>query len=125
MPLSNSFEDMSYTGRDGLSRQSTLLNYEDKTKISTSPDLSSEQCSAIHQEIKTYRIQRLEEILSMNPALAGEEYESFVIRNYEEKKLTWDEPLIRGRLILKPTEDDTFLYNMHITLMKRAESFGK
>lgn len=70
-----------------------------------------------------FRTSRLEQILAINPALAGEEYEGFVIRDYEKVELRWDEPMVRGRLVLKETEDDEFLSRMAIILSKRQEAF--
>lgn len=90
MPLSNSFEDMSYTGRDGLSRQSTLLSYEDKTKVATTVKLSSEELSTILGSQELFRRSLIERILAINPALAGERYEPFINRLVKERRLEWN-----------------------------------
>lgn len=112
-----------YTGRDGLTHQFTNIDWDEKTKISSYVPRTPEQRETDRQQLMACRNARLEDILAINPAMAGEEYEGFVIRDYEKRELRWDEPMVRGHLILKETEDDSFLYRMFIILSKRAEAF--
>lgn len=114
---------MPYIGRDQLTHQETIIDWDLKTKISAHITRTEEEKKADNQQIKDFRKQCLADILAINPAMAGELYSDYVIRDYEKQELRWDVPLIEGRQVLKETESNTFIYDMWIILTKRAEDF--
>lgn len=116
---------MPYTGRDGLTHQETVIDWDKtlNTKVSMSKPLSVEEYDKLAKSIQNYRKSVLRSILSINPALAGELYSDYVIRDIEHEKLKWDKPLLEGRLVLKETQDNEFLNTMLMVLEKRQEAY--
>lgn len=76
------------------------------------------------KDVRAYQQSCLKRILSVNPALAGEQYEGFVIRDYEKKELRWDVELWKGRLEIENPLTGTFLPDAVMILEKREEEFN-
>ncbi len=115
----------SYTGRDGQSHEYTNIDWDKtlNTKVSAHKHLSKKELGSIQKSLAIYQKECLKKILEINPALAGELYESYVIRDMEKRQLRWDETLLEGRLATESPITGIFFPTMLATLEKREEAF--
>jgi len=118
--MSQSFENMTYTGRDGISRQSTNLDYTEKTKVATATRLTPEELAQLLEGQESFRRSLIERVLAIPASLAGSVYEPFINRFPEERKLEWN-----AAMIADPGMPLDLLRNMVTILENRYEQFPK
>lgn len=111
---------MPYTGRDGLTHQETILDWDKtlNTKISTTV-ITQPDGRKIRQQVVKYRLSLISRILSVPSALAGERYLDFVNRDFDTKTITWNEPMIKNEGLSLDN-----LRDMAVILEKRLDEYN-
>lgn len=115
---------MPYIGRDGLTHQETRIDWDEVTKISTFPRMPKKEFDKLMRDVKQYQISCLERVIEINPALAGEQYQEYVIRDFEKMELRWDVDLLKGRLKTENPLTSIFFSAMAALLERRQEAFN-
>ena len=107
-----------FTDGYGDYKQPTIIDYDRKTSINKSPDLTQEEKEQVLNQYKQDQKEALDNILSTNPMYGGEIYQHLTLA--KEGKLIWDVKKIDS---LKSDVD--WLYRLDRYLSKRKEIMFK
>lgn len=126
-PLSLKVITMAYIGRDGLTHQETIIDWDKSlnTKISTIERMSKKDKQALIQGLKDNQLKKFNEVLAFNPSFAmlSPIYEIFVKRNNELKRLEWDVEMLNGKLVTDNPITSLFFWDMCIFLEKCDDAY--
>lgn len=108
---------MPYIGRDGLTHQETIIDWDIKSKVSMST-ITPEEVAQINQQLVDYRKSLINRILSTPAEMAGEQYFDFINRNRETMTISW-----HAEMVADPGMDMDKLRNMCTSVEARWELY--
>lgn len=108
---------MPYTGRDGLTHQETILDWDIKTKSSTYVP-TPEESARVRKLLVDYRKSLAKRILACPAEMCGDKYMDFVRRDFEQQRVTWIKEMLEDQGI-----DLDRLRDMAVTVEKRWEFY--
>lgn len=110
---------MPYTGRDGLTHQETIIDWDKTLTTKMFIPHTAEEMAEARKFLEEWRERTITDILAISPALCGERYIDYVKRDLETKTLSWYDSMIRD-----PSLSFEFLRDMITILEKRQEAFA-